>query len=410
MQDPVCGRLFDAHVFGERGGVNPSVTDSSTFAFEKPETMEELFSHEIEGRFLYSRHSSPANRNLAEALALLEGAEAAVTTASGMSAISCALMQQCGAGDEIVASRTLYGGTYALLKHVLPRFGIETRFVDINDLDEAAARLGPRTKAIFCESISNPMLEAADIPALSRLAKARGVALMVDNTFSPLIIQPARLGADVTIYSLTKFVNGASDCLAGAICGASSFVDRLKDVCSGMAMLAGPALDGFRAAQIRKNLHTLHLRMRQHSDNALRIAQALESWGLKVHYPGLASSRWRERMRRLANLDYGFGGVLTLDVGDRDAANRLMARMSVARVGLLAVSLGYFRTLFCAPGSSTSSEIPPAERARMGLSPGLIRISAGLEPHVGEVIARLRQCLAEVGLIGRTRVLAASIR
>ena len=220
----------DQLIFGEYGGVNPSITDSSTFTFLNPKMMEEVFDHEVEGCFLYSRHWNPTNKALADALALMEGSEAAQVTASGMAAISSALLQLCGQGDEIVSGRTIYGGSYALMKHFLPRFGVQTKFVNIQDLTAVSQAITPQTKVLYCESVSNPLLEVADIPALSQIAKTHNLTLIVDNTFSPLIISPIDLGADVVVHSLTKYINGTSDTVAGAICASKAFIDQLVDV------------------------------------------------------------------------------------------------------------------------------------------------------------------------------------
>ncbi len=390
--------IQDYLVFGEYGEVNPSINDSSTYTFMSPDTMAELFETEIEGCFLYSRHWNPSNKYLSNALSRMEASESAQVMASGMAAISNSLLQLCQAGDEIVASRTIYGGTYAFLKNFLPRLGITTRFVNIHDQDELKAALNDKTRVIYGESISNPLLEVANIPVLSQIARDHGAKLMIDNTFSPLMITPIRHGADITVHSLTKFINGTSDCVAGAVCSAKAFTDALSDVNSGAAMLMGPVLDSFRSASILKNLHSLHIRMRQHSHNALYLAQGLESMGLKVHYPGLPSHRDHELLKQLRNPGYGYGGMLVLDVGEASLANRLMERMQQEKVGYLAVSLGFYKTLFSAPGNSTSSEIPPAERAKMGLSDGMIRMSVGLDHDIERTLQRLSIGLNDVGL------------
>ncbi|PKL75579.1 MAG: cystathionine beta-lyase, partial [Candidatus Melainabacteria bacterium HGW-Melainabacteria-1] len=366
-----ANQIQDYLVFGEFGEVNPSINDSSTYTFLNPGTMQDLFEHEIEGCFLYSRHWNPSNKYLATAISSMEATESAQVTASGMAAISNTLLQLCVAGDEIIASRTIYGGTYALLKNFFPRLGINTRFVNIHDRAQLEAAITPRTKVIYGESISNPLLEVADIPVLAEVAHTHGLTLVIDNTFSPLMLTPARHGADITIHSLTKFINGTSDCVAGAVCGAKDFIDSLSNVNSGASMLLGPVLDSFRSASILKNLHSLHIRMRQHSHNALFLAQGLEALGLKVHYPGLPSHPDHELLKRLRNPSYGYGGMMVLDVGGIEVGNRLMERMQQEKVGYLAVSLGFYKTLFSAPGHSTSSEIPADERAAMGLSDGM---------------------------------------
>lgn len=391
-------RIQDYWVFGEYGDVNPSITDSSTFTFMDPATMEEVFDHEIEGCFLYSRHWNPSNKYLSEALARMEDAESAQVTASGMAAIACAILQICGSGDEIVSSRTIYGGTYAFFKNFLPRFGITVRFVNTQDLEAVEAAMSERTRVLYCETISNPLLEVADLPALADLAHRHEAQLVVDNTFSPMLISPLRLGADVVVHSLTKFINGTSDCVAGAVCGRKSFIDSLVDVNSGASMLLGPVLDSTRAASILKNLHSLHIRMQKHGENAAALATALRAHGATVHYPGLAEHPQHERMASLSNPGFGFGGMLAIDMGTSDAANAFMRGMQEAGVGYLAVSLGYFKTLFSAPGHSTSSEIPEEEQREMGLSDGLVRMSVGLDSDIGRTIERVIACVDAVGV------------
>ncbi|HRB12847.1 MAG TPA: aminotransferase class I/II-fold pyridoxal phosphate-dependent enzyme, partial [Vicinamibacteria bacterium] len=311
-------------VFGEFGDVNPSICDSSTYTFRSVERMEEVFEHEIEGCFLYSRHWNPTNKYLSAALARMEGGEAAQVMASGMAAISTTLLQICSSGDEIVSGRTIYGGSYALLANLLPRFGIKTRFVDMTDLKAVRAALSERTRVIYCESVSNPLLDVADIPALAGLAKECGAKLVVDNTFSPLILSPLRLGADVVVHSMTKFINGTSDCVAGCVVSSHDFVTRLSDINSGPSMLLGPVLDSIRAASILKNLHSLHVRMARHSGNALYLAEKFRDHGLDVHYPGLATHPQHELISRLINPGYGYGGIVAVDVGTEATANRLM--------------------------------------------------------------------------------------
>lgn len=398
MFDP-SSRIQDYLVFGEFGDVNPSITDSSTFTFMTPERMEELFEHEIEGCFLYSRHWNPTNKFLANALARMEDSESAQVAASGMAAISSTLLQICDAGDEIVAAHTIYGGTYALFKNLLPRFGIKVHFVDIRNLDEVASKINDRTKAIYCESVSNPLLEIADIPRLASIAKVNRLKLVVDNTFSPLIISPIRLGADIVVHSMTKFINGTSDCVAGAVCASDDFVHKLTDINSGTAMLLGGVLDATRAASILKNLHSLHLRMRQHSANALFLAERFKEMGLRIHYPGLPEHPQHELLRSLMNEGYGYGGMMALDIGDLTLANQLMTRMQQEKVGYLAVSLGYFKTLFSPPGHSTSSEIPKEERDAMGLSEGLVRFSVGLDNDIEHTFERISLCLRELKIV-----------
>lgn len=397
--DPASA-IQDYLVFGEFGDVNPSVTDSSTFTFLSPDTMKEAFSHEMEGCFLYSRHWNPINRYLSRALAALEGSESAHVTASGMAAIACTLLQLCKAGDEVVSNHTIYGGTYALFKNFLPRLGIGVRFVNLADPAQREAAVTAKTRVIYCEAMSNPLLEIADLPQLANFAHERGIKLVVDNTFSPMIFAPLRLGADVVIHSLTKYINGTSDCVAGCICASNQFIQDLSDVNSGACMLLGPVLDSYRSASILKNLHSLHIRMQKHGQNALYLARKLEELGIRVYYPGLPSHPQHELCKRLMNPAFGFGGILVLDARDEETAGKLMVAMQEALVGYLAVSLGYFKTLFSAPSSSTSSEIPAEEQAEIGLSRGLVRMSIGLDNDIERTFQRIKLCLEQVGLLG----------
>jgi methionine-gamma-lyase len=392
-------KIQDLQYFGEFGGVNPSISDSSTYTFLSAKTMFDTFEGNADGCYLYSRHSTPSNLYLGQALAAMEGTETANVAASGMGAITPAILQLCKAGDHVVSSRTIYGGTYAFLKNFAPRLNIETSFVDITKLDEVEASITKNTKIIYCETVSNPLLEIADIEALSKIAKKHGLQLLVDNTFSPLSISPVDLGADVVLHSLTKFINGSSDTMGGVTCGTQEFIDALRNVNDGANMLLGPAMDSLRAASILKNLRTLHIRIKQHSENALYLAEKFEADGLKTVYPGLKSHSGHELFKKMMNKEYGFGGMLTIDVGGIDKANELMELMQERNLGYLAVSLGFYKTLFSAPGSSTSSEIPEEEQKEMGLSDGLIRFSIGLDNDIERTYKMMRECMVKVGIL-----------
>lgn len=392
-------KIQDLQYFGEFGGVNPSISDSSTYTFLSAKTMFDTFEGNAEGCYLYSRHSSPSNLYLSQALAAMEGTESANVAASGMGAITPVLLQLCGNGDHIVSSRTIYGGTYAFMKNFLPRLGITTAFVDITKLDVVEAAITPDTKVLYCETVSNPLLEVADIESLAKIAKKHNLKLVVDNTFSPLSVAPAKLGADVVIHSLTKFINGSSDTVGGVTCGTSDFINSLKSVNDGASMLLGPTMDSLRAASIMKNLRTLHIRMKQHSHNALYLAQKFEQDGLKTVYPGLASHPSHELYKSMINPEYGFGGMMTVDAGSLDKANELMELMQHRNLGYLAVSLGFYKTLFSAPGTSTSSEIPMDEQIEMGLSNGLIRFSIGLDNDIERTYQMMKACMQETGVL-----------
>ncbi|WP_223558672.1 aminotransferase class I/II-fold pyridoxal phosphate-dependent enzyme [Chryseobacterium lathyri] len=394
-----ANEIQDLQYFGEFGGVNPSISDSSTYTFLSAKTMFDTFEGNAEGCYLYSRHSSPMNLYLAQALAKMENTEAANVTASGMGAITSVLMQVCKSGDHIISSRTIYGGTYAFLKNFLPPFHIDTTFVDISNFESIEKAITHNTKVIYCESVSNPLLEVADLRKLSEICKKYNLKLIVDNTFSPLSVSPTLLGADIVIHSLTKFINGSSDTVGGVYCGTQEFINDTKNVNNGACMLLGPTMDSFRSASILKNLRTLHIRMKQHSHNAMYLAERFEKDGLKVSYPGLKSHKDHELMKSMMYEEYGFGGLLTVDAGTTDKANELMEMMQQENLGYLAVSLGFYKTLFSCSGSSTSSEIPEEEREAMGISDGLIRFSIGLDHDIARTYEKMRECMLKTGVL-----------
>ncbi|TCI90177.1 aminotransferase class I/II-fold pyridoxal phosphate-dependent enzyme [Tenacibaculum sp. M341] len=399
-----ANRIQDLQYFGEFGGVNPSISDSSTYTFLSAKTMFDTFEGNADGCYLYSRHTSPSNLYLGEALAEMEGTETANVAGSGMGAITPVLLQLCSAGDHIVSSRTIYGGTYAFLKNFTPKLNIETTFVDITKLDTVEAAINENTKVLYCESVSNPLLEVADIKALSELAKKYNLKLVVDNTFSPLSITPSQLGADIVVHSLTKFINGSSDTVGGVVCGTQEFIDSLRNVNDGASMLLGSTMDSLRASSILKNMRTLHIRMKQHSKNAAFLAGKFEADGLKTVYPGLKSHPSHELFKSMMNEEYGFGGMLTIDVGSLEKANELMELMQNKNLGYLAVSLGFYKTLFSAPGTSTSSEISEEEQKEMGLTDGLIRFSIGLDNDIERTYEMMKACMEEVGIFKETLV------
>lgn len=395
--DPAT-KIQELKQFGEFGDVNPSITDSSTYTFMTAQKMVETFSGDEEGCFLYSRHWNPSNKYLAEAMAAMENTESAWVTASGMAAITTTILQLCNAGDHIITSVTTYGGTFAFLKNYLPKFNIDVTFVNISDLDSVKSAVRPNTKLIYTETMTNPLLQISDLPALSRICKSNEIKLVVDNTFTPMIVTPALHGADIVVYSMTKFVNGKNDCVAGAICADKSFIDAISSVNDGTAMLLGPVLDSLRSSSILKNLHTLHIRMRQHSANAMYLAKKLAKDGVKVSYAGLEEHPGHELLKDLMNSEYGFGGMIAIDVETSERANTLMERMEEEGIGYLAVSLGYFKTLFSNSGKSTSSEVPEETQKEMGLSDGLIRFSVGLDNDIENTYRMIRKCMEETGI------------
>ena len=391
--------IQDLQFFGEYGGVNPSIADSSTFTYLAGKTMGEVFDGVREGCYLYSRHTNPTTSYLGQALAGMEYMKGAILAASGMGAITPTLLQLCDSGDEIISSRTIYGGTYAFMKNYLPKFNIKTTFVNTSNTKQISEAITDKTKVIYCETMSNPLLEVSDIESIAILAKKHGIKLVVDNTFTPLVFSPAKLGADVVIHSLTKFINGTSDTVGGVICSDEEFIGSMIDVNSGSSMLLGPVMDSMRAASILKNLRTLHLRIKKHSENAMYLANAFQKNGLRVIYPGLENHPQHELMKIQMNEGFGFGGMLVIDAETKEKANELMEEMQNNNLGYLAVSLGFYKTLFSAPGLSTSSEIPEEERKKMGISNGLVRISIGLDNDIERTYRTMVDCMKKVGVL-----------
>jgi methionine-gamma-lyase len=381
------------HEFGEHGGVNLSVEASTTFTVLHAKTLPEIFHGTRgpqEGCYLYGRHFNPTVYVLGRQLAAMEGTEAAYCTASGMSAIAAPIMQLCEHGDHVVAGNTIYGGTYALLKNFLPRkMGLDVSFVDVTDLEAVEAAFTPKTRVLFVETQSNPTLVVADLPSLAIIARRHNAKLVVDNTFCPMIVSPAQWGADVVVHSLTKFISGSSDVIAGAVCGSEDFIRCLMDVNCGGLMLMGPTMDPFVAEKLSLRLPHLGIRMAEHSRRARVFAERIEAKGMTCGYPGLPSHPQHELMVFLANEGFGYGGILDVDMETADRANEFLEILQNRdRFGLMAVSLGYFDTLMSVSASSTSSELDEEAQEAARISPGLVRISIG---YTGTVDQRWEQ-------------------
>jgi methionine-gamma-lyase len=405
-RNPVETLANAPHEFGEHGGVNMSVEASTTFTVLHSRTMPEIFrgqkGPEQGGCYLYGRHFNPTVYTLGKQLAAMEGTEAAYCTASGMSAISSTLLQLCDAQDHIVSSNTIYGGTYALMHDLLPpKTGIGTTLVDITDLEAVEAAITERTRVIFTESIANPTLRVADIPGLSEIARRYGVKLVVDNTFSPLILSPKALGADIVVHSMTKFINGASDYIAGAVCADQEFIQELMDLNTGMLMILGPTMDPQVAFNISLRIPHLPLRMKEHSMRAQVFAERLQARGLAVTYPGLSVHPDHDLLSKLRCAEYGYGGILTLDVGSETLACELLDLLqNKHHFGYVAVSLGYFDTLMSCSGSSTSSEMTDEDKSAAGISPGLVRMSLGITGTLEQRWQQLESALHQTGILG----------
>lgn len=390
--------IRDIQHFGEEGGVVPVIDVASTSTFLDPKDMEKTFSGELQGCYLYSRHSNPTVNIFGKKIAALEGAEAALGVASGMAAITCTVEQiflnENTIGGHLIASQTVYGGTYAFFKNILPKRGISTTFININDLKLVEASITTETKLIYVETLSNPLLTVSDLQSLSKICKKHGLKLVVDNTFAPNIVQPILHGADVVIHSCTKYISGSSDLIAGAIIGSQKFISSLIDVNNGSVMLNGPVMDPRIAHELYLRLDHLGVRMAAHSNMALFLAERMFDKGLPVIYPGLKSHPQHQMMKNLSQSNL-FGGILTLECENAEKARILASSLQDEKFGLYAVSLGFSRTLMSVSAKSTSSEIPEDDRKKMGLSEGLLRLSIGYSGDPEIMWNRFWKCYQE---------------
>lgn len=358
---------------------------TSSFVFDSAEQARALFAEEIAGP-VYSRYSNPTTDEFVEKLRLLEGAEDGIATASGMSAVYTALASIVKSGDHIVAGRAVFGSTHQLFTRLFPKWGVSHTYIDGDDPARWSAAIQPNTKVIFVETPSNPGLDLVDLRALGELSRSRGIPLVVDNCFAtPIITQPITFGANLVVHSATKFIDGQGRVLGGAIVGDAALVAEARF----LARHSGPALAPFNAWVLSKSLETLALRVEKHCANALQIATALEEHPAvqRVRYPFLASHPQSALARR--QMRWG-GGVLTIDAGSYDTARRFLDALTLCSHS---PNLGDTRTIVTHPASTTHSKLTDAERAQVGITPGLVRISVGLE-HPDDLLDDLRQALA----------------
>ena len=354
--------------------VNVPVYLSSTFEVSSAEELAELLEFARPGHS-YGRYSNPTHEALELALADLEGAEAAHLTGSGMAAIHGAILSLVAAGEELVIPRAVYGGVVGLQRAVLSRSGITSVAADTTDLDALRAAISPRTRLIWVETISNPTTAMTDIAAVAALAHEHGIALAVDNTFaSPYLCNPLALGADLVVHSVTKYIGGHSDLLGGVVLGTAERVAAARRIVINAGGNASP-LEAFLAL---RGLKTLALRMERHSSNALRVAHSLEGApGVeRVLYPGLPSHAQHDLAGRQLR-DAMAGGMMAVElVGGRRAGERFLDRI---RVAVHATSLGSVESLVSHPASSSHRQLDDAALAEAGLTPGMLRVSIGLE-------------------------------
>lgn len=359
---------------------------TSSFVFDSAEQARALFADEEKGN-VYSRYSNPNADELIAKLVAMEGAEDGIATASGMAAVFATLGGLLKSGDHVVASRALFGSTHQLLTRVLPKWGITHSYLDTDaGIDAWAAAIRPETRLVFVETPSNPGLALIDIEAIAGVCREKGVLLAVDNCFTtPILQQPISLGADIVVHSATKFIDGQGRTLGGAIVGGAEEIGEIRF----FARHTGPAISPFNAWVLSKSLETLGVRMDRHCSNALRIAQTFEGDEEveKVLYPFLPSHPQHELARKQMKAG---GGIVALFL----AGGVERARRFIDALELLSHSpnLGDTRTIVTHPASTTHSKLSEEERQQVGITPGLVRISVGLE-HAVDIIADIRQAL-----------------
>ena len=354
--------------------VNVPIYASATFEVADAAELAELLEFARPGHS-YSRYSNPTHAALEDAIAELEGAEAAVSTASGMAAVHGAMLSVLRTGDEVVVPAAVYGGIVGIAQAVLERSGIAARAVDTTDRDAVAAAIGPQTRMLWLETISNPTTAVADVAALAELAHADDVVVAVDNTFaSPALANPLAHGADLVIHSTTKYIGGHSDIIGGVIVGSAERIAAARKI----VINAGGNGSPWEAFLALRGLKTLALRMERHSSNALAVARALEGADgvAAVRYPGLPSHPQHALSKRILR-DGMAGGMLAVELeGGRAHGERFLGRM---RIGVHATSLGGVETLISHPASSSHRQLSDADLAAAGLTPGTLRVSIGLE-------------------------------
>ena len=358
---------------------------TSSFLFDSAEQAKALFAGEEEG-LIYSRYGNPNTDEFVTKLCAMEATEDGIATATGMAAMFASIAGLVQSGDHIVASRALFGSTVQIMQKILPRWGIETTFVDATDPAAWDAAARPQTKLFFAETPSNPGLEIVDIAAVSEVAHARGAVFVVDNCFAtPYLQQPARLGADIITHSATKFIDGQGRVLGGAVLGSAKLIEPLRF----FARQTGPALSPFNAWVLSKSLETLSVRMDRHCENALAIARHLDAHPRvsKTLYPFLESHRQHDLAQR--QMRHG-GGLVTFEVpgGEAGGMRFLNALAMVSRSS----NLGDTRSIATHPSTTTHAKLTEAEREAIGITPGTVRLSVGLEA-VTDIIADLDRAL-----------------
>jgi cystathionine beta-lyase/cystathionine gamma-synthase len=362
------------------------IYETTTFVFENAQEVRD-YNEGRSTKFLYSRYANPTVLAVEQKIAALEGAASALVLSSGQAATTTALLALLAAGDEVVCSGAIYGGTLHLIADLLPKFGIKPRFVSVDDLRQPDSIVSPLTKVVWFESPINPTLRCVDIAAVAAACRARGVVSVLDNTFaSPVNQQPLALGVDVVMHSATKYLNGHSDVTAGALAGSKELIERMLNA----RKLVGTILDPYAAYALGRGLKTLAVRVDRQNASALAVARQLEQRGRveRVYYPGLESHPDHAIARRQMS---GFGGMVCLDLGGGyDRAARFFDRLQVIK---RAASLGGVESLCSLPVLTSQWGHSEQELARAGVTPSMARLSIGLEDP-GDLLADLEQALA----------------
>jgi methionine-gamma-lyase len=374
----------------EQGALTPPIYMTSTFAFESAEAGSAMFKGERPG-YIYGRTRNPTQTILEERMASLEGAEAGMTTASGMAATSSVMLTFLNAGDEVVIHHTLYGNTFAYFTRALPRFGIVVKLADLTRPETLSAQVNDKTRVVFLETPANPNLQIIDIPEIVRIAHRFGAMVVVDNTFAtPVLQRPLEHGVDIVVHSATKFLGGHGDLLGGIVVGTKDVIGKVRQ--TGLRWITGATLSPFNCFLLLRGLKTLELRMERHSASALAVAKLLEAHPkvASIFYPGLPSFPRHELARRQMS---GFGSLIAFELDG--GMEMSMALMNKLKLITRAVSLGDAETLIQHPASMTHAVYGAEERAKHGISDGLLRLSIGLE-NVDDVLDDMEQALNAV--------------
>lgn len=383
---------FDTRCVHAGEGKNPygahatPIYQTSTFVFESAEAAADVFGGKSGYRYIRSSPNTPTHASFIEKICSLEGGEAGLAFSSGMSAETALILSMLKAGDHLLSTNVIYGGTYGLFSSILPRFGIDVSFVDTTDIEKVKAAIRPKTSMVFLESPANPTMSVCDVAEICKIARDAGAVSAVDNTFAtPYFQRPLALGADAVVESCTKYIGGHGDLLGGVVVASESLIKGMKRT----ALLSGGTMGTHEAWLCIRGLKTLHLRMVRHAQNAQKVAEFLESHPkvCLVNYPGLDSHPQHEIARKQMS---GYGGMLSFEVkGGVEAGRKLMNALQLCS---RAVSLGSVDTLIEHPASMTHAVMPKETRELLGITDGLVRISVGIE-DVEDIIADLEKGL-----------------